>query len=150
MRVYVASAFVNKEQVRCAQRTLMRAGHIVTYDWTESEIPENISLAECKRYLSGEAEKDVRGVETCEALVFIDHPSCKGAYSELGMAIALKKLIIAIGVNSTNLAGHLVPSGIFFLLHRGIGVGVKQVNLVNDIHGAVGIMADVESISSEP
>ena|SRR5467141_3758616 len=79
MRVYVASKFENYSRVREVMFQLVEAGHTITYDWTQ-----------CDQFTEDQASKDMAGVMTAHALVFIAEKDLpyRGAYVEFGMAIA--------------------------------------------------------------
>ena len=89
VKCYVASKFENKEDVREIMYALIEHGHSITEDWTHSTEENNIKAALA----------DKRGVEECDTFIglFNINANYKGAYIELGMAIALDKEIIIIG-----------------------------------------------------
>jgi hypothetical protein len=94
--VYAASKFENKEIIRVVHDELRRRGHTVTSDWT-TEDATGMAGEVLESYMRECADKAVDGVCAAEVLLLIDHPACKGAYSELGIAIGLDKKIIVVG-----------------------------------------------------
>lgn len=98
MRVYVAAFFQEKQIVQDLYRELERAGHQITWDWTRSDQGERRG-EELKRYFCSEAEKDLNGIERCQALILLPHAGAKGAYVELGFALACGKRIFTLESN---------------------------------------------------
>jgi NTP pyrophosphatase (non-canonical NTP hydrolase) len=89
LRVYVASKFTNYLAVREAQQRIREAGHVVTYDWTthaEQSDPDPVACALA----------DAEGVRSADVLVLLEVPEMRGAYVELGMALALGKPCLAL------------------------------------------------------
>jgi len=86
MKIYVASSFLNKDAAREMQDLLKRYGHEITYDWTQhpSSTDWGIFREECK--------KDLQGIVDADALVVV-LPGRLGTASELGIALALDKLV---------------------------------------------------------
>src|SRR3990172_6401581 len=84
MRIYVAAKFEETELVRHFYKILIRAGHIITFDWTRCELMGN----------GDKAVKEVAAVETCDAFIIIPHERGKGQYTELGVALASRKPVI--------------------------------------------------------
>ena len=80
MNVYVATKWENKDGARAAMATMRAAGHTITHDWTAVE-EAGANLAEC-------AIDDVDGVERADVLLLIPHAGIKGAWVEMGVAIA--------------------------------------------------------------
>jgi nucleoside 2-deoxyribosyltransferase len=83
---------------------LQTMGHEITFDWTihdaAGKTPE-----ELVGYLQTCAEQDATGVVQADLLFLIDHPACKGAYTELGLAAALDKHIIVVGAVNSPVTG---------------------------------------------
>lgn len=109
MKIYVASKFGNKEEVRRVQALLRAAGHEVTYDWTGDAAPEiagacNEFMIPIDEDIARElARRDERGVAGADALIFIaTKEGGRGCYTEMGIAIALRIPVIVLGphVNS--------------------------------------------------
>jgi len=90
MRIYVASKFENKEEVRHAYKLFREAKHQITFDWTQEDASSKLGQERIS-YLKECADRDFCGVVSADCFVLIAHPGMKGAYVELG--IALKTLI---------------------------------------------------------
>jgi nucleoside 2-deoxyribosyltransferase len=88
VKIYVAGKWEERERVREVMDTLRTRGHEITFDWTYSE-----------QFSKHQAELDLQGVEAADWLVFLaEKPlAYKGAYVELGMAIALGTPVALIG-----------------------------------------------------
>lgn len=88
LKVYVASKFEEKERVREVMNLLRAVGHEITHDWTQVE-----------QFTRLAAMKDLRGVTDADVLVGIfEKPlKYKGAYVELGAALALGKPVYILG-----------------------------------------------------
>jgi hypothetical protein len=97
VKVYVASAFANAPRVSALLARLQSAGLTVTHDWT-TENTASLSPIGRALYLEKAAELDARGVRICDVFVLIDDPKCRGAYTELGIAIGLHKRIFVLGL----------------------------------------------------
>ena len=96
MKVYVAAKFENKEEVRAVYALLLQAGHEVTVDWTVEPGEEDLGSEDYHKLQEEWAIKDAQGVIDCDVLVMLPHDRSKGAYAELGMAIALGKKSILV------------------------------------------------------
>jgi hypothetical protein len=88
MRVYVASKFENKEEVRRVMEMLKDKGHRISYDWTDEDGAGKTGN-DLAIYLRRCALEDRHGVLNAEALLLINYPNGCGMFSELGMALAL-------------------------------------------------------------
>lgn len=88
MRVYVAAKWEDRERAREVMYLLVKAGHQITYDWTI-----------CDQFSEEQAQRDVSGVLTANALVFIAEKDLhyKGAYVEFGIAVAQNIPIYVMG-----------------------------------------------------
>ncbi len=88
-RIYVASSFEQKEDVRKLHRILIDAGHTITADWTtHTEIDSMESATEREQLKRQYVIEDTEGVTeaTVFALLIGDRKST-GAHIELGIAI---------------------------------------------------------------
>lgn len=88
MKFYVASKFENQEEVGEVIDYLTINGHINTYDWRGGE-----------RVNRKQAELDMNGVKDADFVVgiFTQDYQYKGAIAEIGMAMALDKMVFIIG-----------------------------------------------------
>ena len=125
MNIYVASKFENGKVVREAYAALQADGHTITHDWTV-ESAEGMTGEALHAYLQGCAEKDLEGVEKCDALLLINHANGCGMYTELGIALAHDKFIVVID-------GKHPPHNIFFNL--------AHVHHAKDLGDALKILA---------
>lgn len=86
MKFYVASSFINKEQVRYVNQKLIDYGFIHTYDWTKNNRASTLSKLED----IGVKEKNaVMGSDFVVVLL----PGGKGSHIELGLALAGDKKV---------------------------------------------------------
>lgn len=99
MKIYVAAASKELERAKNVMCKLRGFGHTITHDWTvevekyKNEIPSDDILTQC-------AENDYQGVFSATALVLLS-PEIQnitiGAWTELGVALALHKTIFISG-----------------------------------------------------
>lgn len=89
MQLYVAGKFEDTERVRDVQDELVAVGHTISFDWTRDE----------DGFTSVQATRDMMGVMTADALVFVaEEPlAYKGAYVEFGIALARGIPIYVLG-----------------------------------------------------
>ena len=100
--VYVAGATKDVERVRTVQNHVRTAGHTITFDWTagiESQTaPEATMFDEVARAL---AWRCLDGVRDAAVVVFCAPKyqtlGQRGAWVELGYAVALKRGIVVLG-----------------------------------------------------
>lgn len=88
MKAYVATKYEFKDRAREVMLELSRAGHLVSYDWTINE--QGSAL---------QAIADLRGVQDADFLIaiFEKDAAYKGAFVELGAALALGKPVYVLG-----------------------------------------------------
>ena len=92
MKFYVASSFINKEQVRYVNQKLIDFGFIHTYDWTKNNRASTLS------------ELENIGVKEKNAVIDSDFvvillPGGKGSHIELGLALASDKKVFLYSPN---------------------------------------------------
>jgi hypothetical protein len=134
MKVYVASSFSRKDDVRAMQELLRAEGHEITYDWT----PEDASgLAGVDLYeaLLGGAERDYAGVRDAEVLVVLHDDRGRGMATEFGIAIGLDKPIVVVGARVAQ--GEM--RNVFYYL-----TGVIHADTPNEARGVVRQLAAVK------
>ncbi|MES2931515.1 MAG: nucleoside 2-deoxyribosyltransferase [Patescibacteria group bacterium] len=88
MRIYVASNEVAR--AKKVMQELITAGHTITFDWTvdiENEDQEDKIT---------KALKEREGVRECDALVYLWKDNQESARFEAGMAMGLRKKVIAV------------------------------------------------------
>ena len=90
MRIYVAARFDNKEAAREAMRQLQCAGHEIVFDWTVHGGAENGS--EARR----QAMADLGGVASADVFVLLAAENMRGAFVEMGVAMAYYKRIYVV------------------------------------------------------
>lgn len=109
-KIYVASKFENKEEVREAHRKLRAAGYEITFDWTphDDSHAETLGLSR-DEYLKQCALDDYNGVYDADYLVLIPYPNMRGAFIETGMAIAQGTPVLIVGDDTSfrNVFSHL-------------------------------------------
>lgn len=92
MKFYVASSFINKEQVRYVNQKLIDVGFIHTYDWTKNNRASSLSELENIGVKEKNAVKD-------SDFVVILLPGGKGSHIELGLALAGDKKVFLYSPN---------------------------------------------------
>jgi hypothetical protein len=103
MRVYVASRYSErgKARTRAAHDAFRNAGHSITHDWTHED--DTLTGLVKDRYLTECAILDYEGVVDADAFVLLVEPEMKGAWTELGMALATLRTVIIIGGTHENI-----------------------------------------------
>ncbi len=127
MRIYVASQHNNREATRAAQTKFVAAGHTITHDWTACELSQHPEQERNQR-LTEFAEADLKGVRDCDACVVLAHPGMSATLSEMGMAIALRKIVIVVDCEKDG-----CPFNVFYYLPS-----VQHVFSVDDAVFALG------------
>jgi hypothetical protein len=87
MKVYVASKFENKAAVNEAQTACRDLGWTVTHDWTTWD---------ATGLTGGALDAYLEGVLACDVLLLLAAPGIVGAAAELGMALALGKVVVVV------------------------------------------------------
>lgn len=129
MNVYVIGKYEEKEVVRNAMGLLTQSGHKITHDWTLDDA-SGMEGETLSRYLNECAEKCVNGVIACDVVLFLVHPKCQGAHTEVGMAIAYGRPVY--------LVNHELSTNIFFnmpdncLKFASLGEAVDFINKVEN------------------
>lgn len=115
MKIYVSAKWEDRERAFAVMEELKRRGHIITYDWT------HVGQAS-----TAQAEKDLHGAIQADCLIFLaDKPfAFKGAYVEIGAALAMGNSVIWVG--------HEADSNIFRFCKD-----VIQVDTLEDAYGAL-------------
>ena len=92
MKIYLAGKWEEYEVITEYAEELEFLGHEITFAWFKCHVGPKIALTRA-------AMEDTQGVRMADCCIFIfekDLPY-RGAFSELGMAIALSKRIIVVG-----------------------------------------------------
>ena len=89
---FVSGKFEDRANIRLLQQKLRDMGYEIVEDWTNHEYTD-------KGYPVEYAEADILGVKKCDVYVgrFIADYNYKGAFVEMGAAIALNKDVCVIG-----------------------------------------------------
>jgi hypothetical protein len=96
MKVYVASSFSRKPDVRAMHELLRAEGHEITYDWTPEDA-SGLEGAELHAALRAGAERDMKGVLVADALVVLHDDRGRGMASEFLAAVVAGKVVIVVG-----------------------------------------------------
>ena len=115
MKIYIAGKFEEHVLIARYAEKLENRGHEITFPWFRRHVVGGISLQQS-------AEEDVYGVRDSDACVFVFERDLvyKGAYAELGMAVALEKRILVVG--------HAADSCIFMNLPQ-----VERVETLDEV-----------------
>ncbi len=109
MRIYVAGKWQEKSQVKQVQIALVNVGHEITHDWTIHEMGAHESQQDTDVQigthwydpdeLAHQALGDLRGVQTCEAIVIcaINPHKYSGTLTEMGIALGCGRRVLIIG-----------------------------------------------------
>ncbi len=84
MRVYIATAMANRDTALNLAEVLRAAGHVVTSAWHDVEPASEDGLSETTR--ADIARANFAAIDDSRAVVFLDHPKCRGALVEVGYA----------------------------------------------------------------
>lgn len=96
MRIYLAAPWIDREKMPELAAIFQEAGHEITHPWWHTpDIPEG-DWANHEE-LTKQAQKDKRGVEEAQLVVVFNTAKSEGKAVEQGIAIALRKIIIAVG-----------------------------------------------------
>lgn len=97
MNVYVAGRWLRRAEAWDVMRSLEARGHRITHDWTVKE--DNLGMSDVERsdYYALCAAADVDGVLDADAFVLLHDPGCRGAFVELGIALAHGVKVIVVG-----------------------------------------------------
>lgn len=99
MELYVAASY-SKDRLR-AKAFIQRCkaeGHTITHDWTdEMPPPAGMSPAERRLVSRRQAEDDIRGAIYCDMLVLLVSEGMRGAWIEVGAALASGIRVLVVG-----------------------------------------------------
>ena len=88
MRFYIASKLENHEQVKSLASILKLSGWEHTYDWTVHGSIKETDIETLKSV----GQKEADGVQSADIVIVLT-PQGRGTHVELGMAIALNKVV---------------------------------------------------------
>jgi hypothetical protein len=137
MKVYVASSFSRKDDVRAMIALLRAEGHEITYDWTDEDA-SGLEGDALHAALRAGAERDLKGVLAADALVVLHDDRGRGMATEFGVALAARKVLVVVGAGVT--AGEM--RNVFYYLP-----GVVHVDTPNE---AAAIVAAFERVIAHP
>lgn len=96
LKIYIASSLDNRERAQSVAASVRQwQGFQMISDWHEdaSNTRHKDSSAGASYHLVV-AEKNLKLVEQCDVLVFLNHPTCRGSLIETGYALGAKKHVI--------------------------------------------------------
>lgn len=129
MKVFVTGKAGEEDIARKTMESLKSAGHEITFDWTT--IPHLKPYEDNVETSREAAVLEAKGVMNADALVLLVHEKGVGMYVELGMAIAAKKPIFALG--------HITPT--MFLFHpmvRRVGTTLELLDALSQLSASGG------------
>ena len=88
MKFYIASKLENNKQVKRLASILARFGWEHTYDWTIHGAGKELDI----KALKAVGQKESEGVRNADIVIILS-PQGRGTHVELGMALALQKII---------------------------------------------------------
>ena len=105
MKVYIAAPWIERDWIRVFAQQFDDRGITITHRWwdVEGDFADHPRMQLC-------AKCDVQGVRNADVLVLYDAHKSEGKAVEQGIAIALNKPIVALGVigaQSQNVFHHL-------------------------------------------
>lgn len=124
-KVYVASKFSNHLAVRAAQAALKAAGCAITYDWTT-----HVDNAALELDQQACALADAKGVLDADALLLIRVPEMRGAYVEMGMALARGIPVHIVQGDRGEVAAQVFEHHPLVRVHGGIADAVAAIHPV--------------------
>ena len=112
MKVYVASRFENKEEVRRVYSLLVEKGYSITADWTIHKRVQPVT--DITRVLATEyALEDIEGVIDCDVFIFLTmEKSGTGSTTEFGAALLSQ---IVRHKPKVYVVGHYIEQNLFFI-----------------------------------
>lgn len=109
MKFYIAARFSRRPEANALAHKLQALGHTITSRWVKPDcdhvMPTGLSQQAADKERKRFAEEDFEDVRACDALVSLQEEprnnSRGGRHVELGMALALGKLVGCIGPRET-------------------------------------------------
>lgn len=107
MKIYLAGRFEDQFLLREASYMLIMLTHEIASTWLWSDDPY-----ETEKEKALIALKDYRDIQACDTLVLYSHlceplPTRQAHSTELGLALAMGKRVIIVGVKTENVFHHL-------------------------------------------
>jgi hypothetical protein len=97
MRVYVATKWSRKDEAAEVMAALRGLGHEITHDWTLEADPGDVSDEARRHYFGACAAADVDGVLDADVMLLLHDAACRGAFVELGVALAHGVKVLVVG-----------------------------------------------------
>jgi hypothetical protein len=95
--VYVGTKWSRRAEAQAVMAQLRAMGHTITHDWTHEDEMAGATSAVRDAHFRGCALADACGVAEAEVFLLLHDPAARGAYVELGMAIALGVRVMVVG-----------------------------------------------------
>lgn len=93
MKIYLATAFVDRALASEVAELLRGGGHEITREWWHED---PVRFTADPDYREAVAESDYRGVREADVVVFLNHPEARGALVALGLAIGQGKITLVV------------------------------------------------------
>lgn len=88
MRLYVATAYANREEAQRVIAVLTARGHTITHDWTTQTL-DGVPPAEHRAFLDRCGRHDFAGVVSADAVVLLADARMRDARIEMGIALGV-------------------------------------------------------------
>lgn len=96
MKIYVATAYGNREEARSIMGALLRAGHSISHDWTNDQLDPEWSPEDQAAYLRESGRRDYIGVTEADAIVLVNHRDSRDAMTEFGLSLGMDKMTFVL------------------------------------------------------
>ncbi len=93
MKVYIATSMSNAGNAILLADLLRIEGHKITSRWHDAEPPAGGENSLTQKVRKEIAQKNFDAIEDSEAMVFLDHPRCRGALVEVGYAFGICQIL---------------------------------------------------------
>jgi hypothetical protein len=95
--VYVAGKWSRRGEVKAVMAQLRERGDIITHDWTDEDSMDGASQLARDQHFARCAEADMVGVVNADWFILLHDPTCRGAFVELGAALAHGVKVVVVG-----------------------------------------------------
>lgn len=96
MKIYVASSFLNKAEVKETQALLRSAGHHITWDWTNHFATGARGSDEWQRCLFVGGRDDYKGIFDAQVGFILNDLRMRDTLTEFGMFLGQKKPVVFV------------------------------------------------------
>jgi nucleoside 2-deoxyribosyltransferase len=86
VRIYIATSMSNREAALAIANKLRESGHHITSTWHNTAPPPGGEDALTVEQRAEIAQTNFDAIDDSRAVVFLDHPKCRGALVEIGYA----------------------------------------------------------------